>query len=157
MPPWMPPLILLADHNGDATAWLDAAYAKFSSDFCGERPAYDGRRMGLKRHPVVDGREATFWHLISSGDVEAERLPDPRRLERIGWPKAVIDHRNDPAVKQWTEDRRGAQRIHLWCEDAMYLVILESRPEFVLPWTAYPIEYANQARRLNERHTAHIP
>ncbi|MNH30689.1 hypothetical protein D3C79_909980 [compost metagenome] len=45
------------------------------------------KRLGLKRHPVIQGKEATFWHMISEGNDEAERLPDLRRCERIRWPR----------------------------------------------------------------------
>ena len=46
--------------------------------------------MGLKRHPELEGKSATFWHFVTEGKVEADRTPVRERIERIGWPKAII-------------------------------------------------------------------
>lgn len=151
MPAWLPPLILFHDYEGDWDAYLEAVYAVFAADFLGVRPNFDGKRMGLKSHPMELGKEATFWHFVQSGPVEAERMPEMRRLERIAWPRAVIDNHSDPAVKRWSEVRKGSENIHLWCEEAEYLVVLADRGNFVLPWTAYPVEHQHQRDKLNRR------
>ena len=151
IPDWMPGLITLPEYNGNWDAYLAATYAAFSVDFLGVRPDFEGKRMGLKRHPIARAKEATFWHFVQSGPVEADREPDLRRFERIRWPKAVIAHATDPAVKRWTEKRGKADRIHLWCEDAMYLVVLDEHDDYILPWTAYPIQRDHEAAKLNRR------
>lgn len=152
MPPvWLPPLILMEDFNGNWDAYLVAVYARFQQDFLGARPNFEGKRMGLKSHPMENGKEATFWHFVSTGDVEADRIIEPRRCERIGWPLAIIQNCADPAVKMWTEARRDDSRIQLWCEEAEYLVVLADRGDFVLPWTAYPVERQHQKDKLNRR------
>ncbi|WP_341633373.1 hypothetical protein [Sphingomonas agri] len=151
MPDWLPPLILLEQFNGDWNAYLAAIYAKFQQDFLGHRPPFQGRRMGLKRQPIEEGKEATFWHFVSTGNVEADRIIEPRRCERIAWPRAIIDHCTDPAIKMWSEERKDSVNIHLWCEEAEYLVVLADRGEFVLPWTGYPVEREHQREKLNRR------
>lgn len=151
IPVWMPPLITLPQYNGDWDAYLAAVYAAFSTDFLGTRPPFQDKRMGLKRHPVSRGKEATFWHFVQSGPIEAEREPEMRRLERIRWPRAIIDHASDPSIKQWTEKRGKAERVHLWCEGAMYLVVLDDHDDYILPWTAYPITRMHEAHKLNRR------
>ncbi len=38
--------------------------------------------------------------------------------------------------------RRGNRRIHIWYED--YLVVLDGRGDYILPWTAFYIEYDHE-------------
>ena len=87
----LPHLVLLNDYGGDWDRFLKAVYAYFKQDFIDSRPVFNGRRLGLKRHPVIHNKEATFWHFTSEGEVEAERTPDFRRCERIRWPKPLIN------------------------------------------------------------------
>ena len=101
--------------------------------------------------PVIDGKEATFWHFISEGDDEAERLPDLRRCERIRWPRPVIEAADSPDVKVWREARAGETRIHLWVESAEYLVVLAERRGYLLPWTAYPVVRDHSKANLRKR------
>ena len=90
----VPALIFLEDYNGDWTNYLDAIYRAFQLDWGpGTRPKeVFGLRLGLKRFPESQGKSATFWHLIQSGDDESHRTPDLRRCERIKWPRAVTDN-----------------------------------------------------------------
>jgi hypothetical protein len=130
-------LVLLTDYGGDWDRYLEAVYRFFREDFLGHRPTFGCQRVGLKAHPLVAGREATFWHFIQEGKVEAERTPDLRRCERIRWVMPIIQHAGEDCVKQWTTDNRGAVRVHLWLESAEYLVVLDDRSDYVLPWTAF--------------------
>jgi hypothetical protein len=89
---WLPPLILLEDFGGDWDRYMNELYSCFQQDYVFRLlPFFKGVRIGLKRHPIIDNKEATFWHLISSGKVEADRIPDIRRCERICWSRAVIE------------------------------------------------------------------
>ena len=106
-PDWLPPLVLFNDYSGDWNAYLEALYACFRQDFIDTNPVFQGRRLGLKRHPMADGKEATFWHMIQEGKAEQERIPDLRRCERIRWPKPIIEHDADPAIKVWRNQRVG--------------------------------------------------
>lgn len=149
---WLPPLVCFNDYNGDWNNYFHAIYEIFHSDFVKNRPAFRGVRLGLKRHPEHDGKSATFWHMISEGKVEEERTPDLRRCERIGWPKPVIENSTDVVLKVWREQRGSkANRIHLWLESESYLVVLDDRGEFILPWTAYYVEREHQRKKLNQR------
>jgi hypothetical protein len=76
----------------DWNRYLDALYAWFTQDFIDSKPVFQGRRLGLKRHPMSHGKEATFWHMIQEGKEEEQRTPDFRRCERIRWPKPIIEH-----------------------------------------------------------------
>jgi len=138
-PWWLPPLVLFSDYRGDWERYLNALYSYFESDFLRTRPLFRGQRLGLKRHPLWEGKEATFWHMISEGRDEATRQPDLRRCERLRWSRAVIENSNDPAVKVWETTRRNERRVCLWLKEEEYLVVLAERQDYLLPWTAYMV------------------
>jgi hypothetical protein len=110
------------------------------------------RRLGLKRHPLTCGKEATFWHMTSTGKVEADRIPDLRRCERIRWPKPLIENSQDPAVKYWVSMKGHEDRIHIWLENEDYVVILADRGEYLLPWTAFLVTWEHTRRRLRKEY-----
>ncbi len=149
-PRWLPPLVLLSDCGGDWERYLKTLYSYFESDFIWTRPLFRGQRLGLKRHPLLEEKEATFWHMISEGSSEASRYPDLRRCERIRWPRAIIENSNDPAVKVWETTRRNERRICLWLEQQEYLVILADRNGYLLPWTAYMVTEPHRKRKLQK-------
>lgn len=151
MPDWLPPLVPFGDCGGDWPRYLEILYGYFCRDFVNDKPSFQGVRLALKRYPVIQGKEATFWHFISEGDDEAERLPDMRRCERIRWPRPVIEQADGVVVKIWREPRGGETRIHLWVESASYLVVLAERKGYLLPWTAYPVERDHQKVKLRKR------
>lgn len=147
IPNWLPELVLLRDFGGYWPEYLNAIYQLFLADFVHTGPVWPDRRMGLKRHPFRDGKEATFWHFIQEGPIEDKRMPDIRRCERIRWPRKVIDcfQGNAPAegdrILWWKNRRRGEDRFLLTLTDFSYLVVMTDRKEYVLPWTAYNVEH----------------
>ena len=154
---WLPPLLLLNEYGGDWHAYLEACYACFVADFVTNKPCYQGKRLGLKRHPIMNGKEATFWHFTSEGSVEEDRTPDMRRMERIRWPAPVIEHAEEKEdaniIKVWRNIRsRNESRILLWLESEAYLVILADRGEYILPWTAYQVTREHQKRKLQKEY-----
>lgn len=157
-PEWLPELILLSSFDGDWDSYLDDIYQIFRRDFVISKPVFRGMRMALKRHPVSDGKEATFWHIISEGADEQSRTPDMRRCERIQWPRPVIEMaEHDRFIKVWENQRDGEIRICIWVsfDDENYLVILAKRKEFTLLWTAYPITFPHQKRKLQREYEAY--
>ena len=150
---WLPPLMEFNDYGGDWNAYLQAIYRVFRADFITAASTFRGRRLGLKRHPMIEGKEATFWHMISEGSLEEERIPDFRRCERIRWPKPVIEHEADPEILVWTEPRgSNDDRIHIYLPAERYLVVLADRGRYILPWTAYYIEHDNGHQKYLQRH-----
>lgn len=147
---WLPELVLFKNYGGNWERYLAAIYQHFCADFVDNKPNFQGVRLGLKRHPVIDGKEATFWHMISEGEKESERIPDFRRCERIRWAKSVIERNGEP-VKIWREPRNVENRIHLWLESEAYLVVLNERNGYILPWTAYVVEREHEKVKLNKR------
>jgi len=152
---WLPNLVLFRDYGGDWDTYLTVIYGFFKQDFVDRKPFYEGRKVGLKRHPVSAGKEATFWHLISTGDREEERIPDFRRCERIRWPRPIIDHHADSVVKVWKNKRGREMRICFWLEDHDFLVVLAERKRYLLLWTAYPVEWPHTRRKLQKEFEAY--
>lgn len=148
---WLPGLLLLEDAQGDWETYLETIHQRFVSDFILSKPNWTGKRVAVKRHPEYDEKSATFWHLISEGAVEADRLPDMRRCERIAWPRPMMDEFDDSApgttgcrIVWWKEVRRNEERYLLAPDDFSYVVVIADRGDYVLPWTAFSIEYAHQ-------------
>lgn len=151
---WLPGLVLFESHGGDWDRYLDVLYAFFKTDFIDSQPLFHGQRLGLKRHPLSNGKEATFWHMISEGEKEDEREIDFRRCERIRWPRPVIENEAEPEVKVWENERRGEKRICIWVETEEYLVILAERKGYLLPWTAYLVTETHRKRKLRKEYEA---
>lgn len=151
-PDWLPPLVLLSDYGGHWDAYLDAIYEWFKQDFIVSKPVFQGRRLGLKRHPMTHSKEATFWHMTSEGMDEENRTPDLRRCERIRWSKPVIEHADDPKVKYWVSVKRNEDRIHIWLEDLDYVVVLADRKAFLLPWTAFLVTRDHTKAKLRKEY-----
>jgi len=154
VPAWLPELVLFNDHNGHWEIYLEVLYRHFSNDFIVAIPNFNGRRIALKKHPEYQGKEATFWHLISSGNEEEERLPDLRRCERIRWPRSLIDNHPNNDVLVWSEPRYNEQRIHLWVVHEDYVLVLADRKEYVLLWTAFYVEREHYRQKLRKRFAA---
>jgi len=152
----LPPLVLMESYQNDWHQYLEAIYQCFSEDFIISKPHFEGKRFALKRHPMIKGKEATFWHIISEGEIESERLPDLRRCERIRWPRAIINASNSGLVKCWKSNRKGDERVVIALEDFSYVVVLAERKDFVLLWTAYCVEQEHRRRKLRKEYEEYI-
>ncbi|KZN15316.1 hypothetical protein [Marinomonas sp. TW1] len=148
---WLPDLVLFNDYDGDWNRYLNAIYTYFKADFVISKPIFRGVRLGLKRYPEYDGKSATFWHMTSTGDDESERIPDFRRCERIRWPKPIIENDQHSSLKVWAELKGKNKRIHIWYEQEGYLVVLDDRGDYILPWTAFYVEREHERRKYNKR------
>lgn len=146
---WLPPLVEFNDYGGDWSAYLEAVYGFFRKDFISSAPYFRSRPVRLKRHPMLLGKEATFWHCVTTGAVEEERTPDLRRTERIRWPRPCIE--NKGVLKVWSEFRGSEERVHLWVEEEGYLVVLAIRNGYAVLWTAFLVEQEHQRRKYNRR------
>lgn len=148
----LPDLITLEEYGGDIEAYLEAVYEIFKSDFIINRPSFQGKRLALKKYPLVDGKEYTFYHFTHDGDIESERVPNLRRLERIRFPNPMINNSTHPYLKVWRNQRGKSNRILIFHEGESYLVVLDDRTEYILPWTAYLVEYKSRREKLLAEH-----
>jgi len=143
---WLPGLVLLQNSGGEWEEYLSVLYEWFKNDFIATQPVWPDKRMALKRKPLYQDKECTFWHFIQEGPVESERLPDIQRCERIRWPRKIIDRFSgvkpfqEDTVVWWKNKRRGEKRFVLAVQNFTYIVVVADRGSYVLPWTAYVIE-----------------
>lgn len=153
----LPDLITLEEFGGDFTAYLEAVYEIFKADYVKTQPVFRGQRLALKKHPEFQGKEATFWHMTTTGDTEEDRLPDLRRMERIRWSSKMINGSQHPYLKVWRNKRKGNQEsILIWHDDEKFLVVLRDRGDYILPWTTYVVDYPNQERKLMKEYKEYI-
>src|SRR5206468_952563 len=117
-------------------AYVDEVYAIFHRDLVASKPCYKGRPVTLRVDPRHDGKVWAFWHCISDGPDEAERIPDPRRLERIAWIRPLIEHVGQPGLDDWVTERGSDLRTCLWLAES-YLVVLAHRAWHYRLITAY--------------------
>lgn len=141
----LPELIELAQFGGDFNRYLEAVYELFKRDFIDRKPVYRGMRLGLKKYPLSQDKEATFWHMTSEGNDEDNRIPDFRRMERIQWPAPMINSSTHPYLKVWENTRGTKINVLIFHDAENYLVVLRKANGYIIPWTAYLIEY--QARK----------
>lgn len=131
MSDWLPSPIPYADFGGDSEKFIEEVYNCFVRDFLDDfnrrQLQFEGITLSLRRHPLVRGKEASFWHLVSTGKIEDERVIDFDRCECIGWARAIIDNANDPEIKRWENTRDGNTNICLWLESENYIVVLGKR------------------------------
>lgn len=147
-PSWLPPFVSLAECEGNAERYIDILYGYFYQDFISHRPTFLSHHVGLKRHPLDRGKEATFWHFISHGSIENDRNIDMRRCERIRWPRPMIEAVPNEKIHCWYNYRNGEKRAVISLPDFSYIVIMAVRDWGVLPWTAYLIEERHRRRKL---------
>jgi hypothetical protein len=149
---WLPPLLPLSNFDGDWNRYLDALYDVFRGDFLKSQPFLGDRRCGSKRFPKINGKEGTFWHLISEGRVEGDRLPDMQRCQRIRWPRLMIEHATE--IPTWTATKNGDSRVHLALPDFSYLVVLADRDTYLLIWTAFCVDRQHRRDKLMREYSA---
>lgn len=152
----LPELIELSQFGGNFAQYLEAVYDIFTNEFIRNRPTFRGVRLGLKKYPVTDGKEATFWHMTSEGDDEQNRLPDLRRLERIKWPSFIINNSEHPYLRVWENSRGSKTNILIMHEEENYVVILRKGNGYLLPWTAYLIEYEWRKKKFIKEYEEYI-
>ena len=150
-PAWLPALVRMEEYDGDWNRYVGAVYAVFRRDFVENPPRFRGNPVRVGKQ-LIDGRERTFWHLTSEGEIESRRTPDLRRCERIAWLRPLIEHENDPSVLRWPNRRGRGQRHVLWLKEKDFVVILEKRAGSWWLWTAYRTDRPHTRQKLQEEY-----
>ncbi|MBB63461.1 MAG: hypothetical protein CMO81_00165 [Waddliaceae bacterium] len=155
-PDWLPPLILFTDYRGQWNDYIDAVYDAYCKDFMRCRPQFRGETVHSRYHPAHGNKGATFWHLVSEGKVEEERIPDLRRCERIRWPRPIIENSELTDVKVWEGYRpwRGQlqTRVNFSLFNFSYLVVIAKNSRGYDLLTAYWIEQEHRRRKLKREY-----
>jgi hypothetical protein len=128
IPDWLPDLILLEECKGNWATYINVVYEYFHKDFVENNPSFEKRPVLVRYHPAYEEKGATFWHLVSEGNQESERIPDLRRCERIRWPRPIIEQSNPLKIKIWETARpwkgQMQRRINLTLSNFSYIVVI---------------------------------
>lgn len=158
-PAWLPALVCLDHYDGDWRRYVEAVYAVFHRDFIETQPKFQGCWVRVRRDPLEQGKEAGFWHCTSGGPNEATRVPEIRRMERIGWVRAVIEHSTEPSLDHWVRQQGSEARWHLWFSEEFMVVLGERRRvrdgrRYFQLVTAFdtPLEHQKRKRRSERDH-----
>lgn len=71
--------------TGDWSSYEERIYGCFCATLVDDAPFFRGKRIVCQYDPATREKHHCFWHCISEGEIEADRTPDLRRCERIGW------------------------------------------------------------------------
>ncbi len=152
-----PSLIYLDEYNGDFHNFFNAVYAIFENDFINTRPYYQGIRVNVQKFPEVDRIHRTFYHITHEGEDEQNRSPDMRRMERIRYPKFIIEESTySTNLLIWEKDIKNDTRIHILSETERYLVVLTRRDNYLLLWTAFYIGQNHTLAKKRKEYDAYI-
>ncbi len=150
-----PDLEYFQDYNGNFLNYFHAIYKIFESDFIKQQPNYEGQIVKVRKYPLVDGIHKTFYHITHEGEDENNRTPDFRRMERMRFPKFVIESNVHQHILIWKNKRGRDERIVLFNEEENYIVILTERSDSFLFITAYCIETEHRKRKLMKEYEAY--
>lgn len=144
------PDLILNSSFGDFSDFQNAVYTRFCSDFCGKpKPEFCGRKLVYSQDKII-GKCSRFWHIVSTGSVEADREVDLSRCERIAWVRYMIDNRLTGEFAYWEAEKR----LLIATRDFDYLVVLQSAKNVVILITAYVKEYQNGRDQLRRQYEA---
>ena len=137
----LPPLVKLADFGNDWEVYLAALYRIYLDEVVNAGITFRGLPLHVQFRPMTHGKGFGFWHLISEGDIEEERIPDLRRCERIRWVAWVIStFESNPEILWWENKRQNNTHIVLWFRKENFVVILAKRKDYYLLRSAYNLK-----------------
>jgi len=137
----------------DYGSCIERAYEQYQRDFGTPqlRPRFQGMDVREKFHPAFQDKSGTFWHLLTEGNDEQSRTPVRERIERISWPRALIENSADSSrVCSWLARKKHQDRWHLALTDFSYLVVLAAHQRYVVLWTAFFVERQYQREKLRK-------
>jgi hypothetical protein len=149
----LPDLVRYANFSNESE-FLNALYEYFKQDFVYTKPVYKGTKLWLKRLPLRDEREATFYHITTTGKDENNRTLDIPRAERIRWIKPIIEI-EDKKILVWENERKKEENILLYLKEENFLIVLRKRKHGILFWTSYYTDKCYKHKLLREYENYH--
>lgn len=135
MPRELPPLV---EFENPWSIYEDRLYDIYIRTLVDADIRFRGCKVSCKRHPESNGKAFAFWHLISEGEIEEDRIPNIERCERITWISWCIENIDDcPELSWWKNKRRNSTHVVIWHEAENFVVILAERNGYYLIKTAY--------------------
>jgi hypothetical protein len=142
----------MASAGNDWNVYCEMLYDVFRRDFIASSTTFQGAHVTASPKRTEKGKASTFWHIISEGREESDRLASFRRCECIGWPSPILGAAGTERVRWWRERRGRSRRVFVALPDFSYLVVLEELKSHCVLITAYPIERPHQRRNLASRY-----
>lgn len=145
----------LIGFSGDWRDYVEELYKVYERQIVQGKLEFLGLPVKTQYRPPSQGKGFGFWHVISEGQEEAERIPDFRRCERISWIAWVIRNVGIDSRISWWKNKRGSNtHVVLWVEEEDFAVILAERNGYYLLKTAYcTTEHRRESmRRERERY-----
>ncbi|WP_291470443.1 hypothetical protein [Acidovorax sp.] len=110
----MPPDLMLLASYSDWATYEDALYAAYLETVAHAGLVFRGDPVKVRYMPESKCKGYGFWHLISEAPDqgnrdEDERIPDPRRCERVRWVAWCIQNAHETGFSWW-ENERGCWR-----------------------------------------------
>jgi len=156
----LPDLLLFEHFKGIWENYLTALHECYYEDFVDHTPFFEGIPIRVRRDQKYNGMDLTFWHLISEGNVEDDRIPDMRRCERIRWPRRLIECDNQQNVRIWqnyrTKKNQQEERIVIALDDFSYVVVLAKAGKGYKLITAYCVEMKHRQNKLKKEYEDYL-
>jgi hypothetical protein len=147
--------------DGSLSDYMDSLYREYRTmlDQADIRPW--GKPLAVWGNLAGDGRDAMFWHLVTTGSkthAEADRRLDLMRCARLNLVRSMLEHlaRGDIRVCWWRQKIGRHWRVMVAPVDLTYVVSLQVRSTYVLVETAYPVGSSHR-ERLMERAAETLP
>lgn len=131
----LPPLVERKNFLTDED-FIEALYIYFTQDFISTKPKFQNQELMLKRFPLRNNKEATFYHITTIGKNEKNRKLDIPRAERLRWIKPLIES-NDPILKIWENNHKNENNILIYYEQENFLIVLRKRKNGIIFWTSF--------------------
>lgn len=127
--------------HGDWSCYENELYEVYLETIVYSGIKFRGWPIRTKHTPPTKNKGFSFWHLVSEGRTEDERVPDLRRCERIRWVAWLIENAETHPDLSWWENSRGSNKhIVIWHERENFAVILAMRKDYYLLKTAYLVK-----------------
>lgn len=137
---------------GDWPSYEESLYRIYLADIVKANLSFNGLPIRCQYRPPSKNKHFGFWHVISEGKIEDDRLPDLRRCERIHWIAYLITHTDTDAEISWWENKRGNNtHVVIWHELENFAVILAKRNGYCLLKSAYCAETHRKKTFIKER------
>jgi len=138
--------------QGEWADYVDAIYQVYVDQIANADLTFQALPIRCKYVPATHGKHFGFWHVISEGESEEDRLPDLRRCERITWISYLITNIGADADITWWENKRGSNtHVVIWHEAENFVVILAARNGYYLLKSAYCPESRRAKTFIKER------
>lgn len=147
-------LVNLVEPKEENYIYLDIKDTKSAKKVEGLKRYLNFKTMDYDVEPIkniqsINSQESIIMQLADSTNPN-DRIPDPRRAERIGWNKPIIENylcdencNNCEKILYFEKYYKKNVRAYFLFKNVKFLVIIEKREKYNLLITGYYVEYEN--------------